>query len=131
MPLSFRRSLPIAGAAVILMAASAGAETPPLAAPHVRAEAPETRLLVQEVSEQSPTVRSLMERLQQSNVIVYVRFRQFSTFDFDGRVGMLSSTAGRRYLVIELACGRSHLVQMVTLGHELHHAVEIADAPSI
>jgi hypothetical protein len=37
----------------------------------------------------------------------------------------------RRYLVIELACDRSELVQMATLGHELHHALEIAGEASI
>jgi hypothetical protein len=145
MPLSFRRSLPIAGAAVILMAASASAQTPgdpnvaaalgpspALAAPpHVRAEAPDMRLLAQELSDQSPTARALIARLERSNVIVYIRFRAFASLDLDGRVGLLSSVGGRRYLVIELACARPRIVQLVTLAHELHHSVEIADAPAI
>jgi hypothetical protein len=50
---------------------------------------------------------------------------------FDGRIGILSAVGQRRYLMIELACDRSEPVQMATLGHELHHALEIAGEPSI
>jgi hypothetical protein len=161
MPLSSRRSLPIAGAAVLLLAASASAETlqapdsgshapapeavsPPAAPPHVRAEDLYARGLIADLAEQSATARALIERLQRSDVVVYVRFRIFAEADLDGRVALLSRTHNRapraaaargtldpRYLVIELACGRTRLVQMVTLAHELHHAVEIADAPSV
>jgi hypothetical protein len=39
--------------------------------------------------------------------------------------------APSRYLIIELACGRLRIEQLVTLGHELQHAVEIARAPAV
>ena len=44
---------------------------------------------------------------------------------------MTATLVGHRYLVIELACGRSRLSQMTALGHELYHAVEIANEPSV
>jgi hypothetical protein len=93
-----------AGLAFLAVAAAAMAQAPP----HVRGE-------------------NGMQRL----VAVYVRARPFTAIDLDGRVALLSVTAaGHRYLVIELACGRSELTQMTTLGHELFHAIEIAEEPS-
>jgi hypothetical protein len=107
------------------------AAAPHPAAPHVRAEARDVRQFIQDAMEASATARRLVERLQQSDLIVYVRFKVFPASGLDGRVGLLAAVPRHRFLVIELACGRSRLVQMATLAHELHHAVEIADAPAI
>jgi hypothetical protein len=51
--------------------------------------------------------------------------------DLEGRVGLLSTGGIHRYLVIDLACRRVELSQMATLGHELFHAIEIAEEPSV
>jgi hypothetical protein len=131
MPSSFRRSLPIAGAAVLLVAALASAETPAGAAPHVRALTPEGRALVEELADRSATVRGLIDRLQTSNVIVYVRHQTLEDGGLDGRTGLLGASPTHRFLVVELACGRSYLTQLVTLAHELRHAVEIAEAGDV
>src|SRR5262249_49356098 len=49
-----------------------------------------------------------------------------------GGVGVVWAVpGGQRFLVIELACGRADVVTLSTLGHELYHAVEIANEPSI
>ena len=60
-----------------------------------------------------------------------MRARVFTQIDLDGRIGLLSVAGGHRFLVIELACGRSEVSQMATLGHELFHAIEIAEEPSV
>ena len=103
----------------------------PLSAPHLRPEVM-LRPLVEQAAARSPSIRALIDRIEASDVIVYVRLRPFSQSDLDGRVALLSAMpAGQRFLVIELACGRADLVTLSTLGHELFHAVEIADQPSI
>jgi hypothetical protein len=89
------------------------------------------RRLVEDAARRSPAIRQLVDRLEALDVTVYIRIRPFSQTDLDGRVALLSSNGGHRYLVIELACGRSEIVQMATLGHELYHAVEIAAEPSV
>ncbi len=33
--------------------------------------------------------------------------------------------------MIELACGRPEISQLATLGHELFHAIEIAEEPTV
>jgi len=136
-PLSPGRSLPIAGVAVAMTAASALAETPAGAAPRVRPETREARALFADLTERSVTVRRLVDQLSRSNVVVYIRHRAFTDTTLDGRIGMVRSEGPNRILIVELRCGRSLVTQLVTLGHELQHAVEIAaaahvvDAPSL
>jgi hypothetical protein len=99
--------------------------------PHVRPETAMLRALTTQAAARSPLVHELIDRLDRTDVVVYIRHRTFGSVLLDGRIGILSAAGGRRYLVIELACDRSELVQMATLGHELHHALEIAAEPSI
>jgi len=102
-----------------------------MTAPHLRPEVM-LRPLVEQAAERSPSIRELIDRIEASDLIVYVRMRQFAQSDLNGRVALLSAMpAGQRFLVIELACGRADVVTLSTLGHELYHAVEIADEPSI
>jgi hypothetical protein len=99
--------------------------------PHLRPEAA-VRPLVARAAAQSPLVQALIDRIEAADVIVYVRIRQFAQSDLNGRVALLSAMPARqRFLMIELACGRSDVMTMSTLGHELYHAVEIAEQPSI
>ena len=99
--------------------------------PHVRPETATLRALTAQAAARSPLVHELIDRLDRSDVVVYIRHRRFGSVLLDGRIGILSAAGERRYLVIELACDRTELVQMATLGHELHHALEIAAEPSI
>jgi len=111
--------------------APAYAEDPWRPPPHVRPQTADARTLVADATARSPAVRAMLDRLEGSDVIVYIRHRMFVGSELQGWIGMLSAVAGRRYLVIELACGRSWADQIGTLGHELHHAIEIAGEPSI
>ena len=99
--------------------------------PHLRPETPGLRSLTTRAAERSPIVRALIDRLDQSSVIVYLRHRVFGPVAVDGQIGLLSASSTHRFLVIELACDRSELTQMATLAHELHHALEIAGEPSV
>src|SRR5437773_5391709 len=95
----------------------------------VRAESADIAALLDEGASRSATVRSLIEEIEQSNVIVYVRTRLFPSQVLDGRIGFLGTTPTTRFLAIELACIRTRDHQIATLAHELQHAAEIARAP--
>jgi hypothetical protein len=128
--------LPIRRAAVVLLllsiAASAHAQiAAPERAPHLRAETPDARAVIDQLLDRSATARQLADRLQQSDVLVYVRLRWFTTDAINGRIGVVRASGRPRVLVVELACRRTRQQQLAALGHELRHAVEIADAPSI
>jgi hypothetical protein len=98
--------------------------------PHVRGEGGMQRL-VDDAARRAPAIREWIDRLEELDITVYVRARVFTQLDLDGRIGLLSAAAGHRFLLIELACGRSEVSQMATLGHELFHALEIAEEPSV
>src|SRR3954453_2601903 len=112
--------------ALLAFAAPAIAQEPP----HVRGESG-MQQLIDDAGRRSPAIQEWIDRLQQMDVTVYVRTRVFATLDLDGRVALVSVRGAHRYLLIELACGRSELTQMVTLAHELFHAIEIAAEPSV
>lgn len=131
MPSPFRRSLPIAGVAVLVTAALALAETPAAPAPHVRPESAALAALLDQLLARSATARALVDRLDRSDVVVYVRHRAFTETTLDGRTGFVHSEKPTRYLIVELACTRPLIDQLTTLGHELQHAVEIAEAAGV
>ena len=120
-------------AASLQMVAVTTAATPAVSAtPHLRPLTAEARAITNELLDGSATARELAEHLEQSDVIVYIRYGSFQTRTLEGRIGLLVSAPNyARFLVLELATGRSRLQQMVALAHELRHAVEIADAPTI
>jgi hypothetical protein len=123
-----------AGAAAVMLlalAGSANAQDQIAPDPHVRGEGAMQRI-IDEAAQRSPSIREWIDRLQDLDVTVYVRAKSFAHSELEGRVALLSMTKqGHRYLVIELACGRAELLQMATLGHELFHALEIAEEPSV
>ena len=121
-----------AGALMILtaLAASASAQDQAAPPPHVRGD-DTMRRFIDEAARRSPAIREWIDRLQQMDVTVYVRMTVFSRRDLEGRVALLSTAGSHRYLVIELACLRTEIAQMATLGHELFHAIEIAEEPSV
>jgi hypothetical protein len=97
---------------------------------HVRPEKA-LRSLVDEATRRSPAVRALIDQLEGLDLTVYIRVRSFDQFDLEGRVGILAGADTHRYLVIELARGRTGDMQIATLAHELFHATEIAREPSV
>jgi len=98
--------------------------------PHVRGE-DGTQRLIDGAARRSSAIRQWIERLEELDVIVYVRAAVLPRLDLDGRLVLLAGTGSQRYVVIELACGRSELTQMTTLAHELFHAIEIAEEPAV
>ena len=100
--------------------------------PHVRADGADTRALLLDAAEKSATFRDLLERIDESDLIVYVRMQHFGALRLEGRIGFVSGAGapggGPRILLIELACPRSVDQQQATLAHELRHATEIGDA---
>jgi hypothetical protein len=99
---------------------------------HVRGTSPAVGRLIAETAEQSPAFQALLDRLEASTVIVYVRTASLPTLSIEGRTAFLkreTPAPDLRILVVELSCSRPLLSQSAILAHELRHALEIADAP--
>ena len=79
MPSPFRRALTLA-ATILVTAAAAHAQPPSrMPSPRIRPETKEARALFDELIARSPTAQRLVDRLEESNVVVYVRYRWFPT----------------------------------------------------
>jgi hypothetical protein len=124
------RSLLIAAAPFVALCTILHAQEP-LAPERVRGVDGGAKLLVRELLERSSTARDLAGALGESDVVVYVRHRLFGTKAIRGRIGLVASDATRRVLAIEIAQQQTVDDQLVSLAHELRHAVEIADEPTV
>ena len=79
----------------------------------------------------SNTFRRMVHRLRQSDVVVYLECGGSDDRSTDGRLTFVSAAGGVRYVHIRVARLPSADVQIALIGHELRHAVEVADAPTV
>ena len=109
---------------VLVTASRAGAADD--ASRHVRALDGRIEALIEERARRSPLFRSLLEVIERSTVIVYVESRMLPA-GLGGRLTFAGAGPPWRYLRIGIECRQSRDEQIAALGHELQHAVEIAD----
>lgn len=87
--------------------------------------------IISEGIDASPTFRDVVNRLNRSDVVVYVRCQKDVSNREDGYLKFVGSAAGYRYLQAHIRYNTSRSHQIALIGHELFHAVEVADAPSV
>jgi len=120
-------SLP-AFAAVLALVAGAPAAAGDI--PRLRTVDRHVRALLHEGLARSPSLRALVERLARGDVVVYLRCGPLPAH-LEGRLTFVSAVGGFRYVIVHLAPDRPYLRRLGALGHELQHAVEIAERPDI
>jgi hypothetical protein len=79
----------------------------------------------------SATFRRLVSRLERSDVIVYITVRVDMRPNLGGSLRIMGRSATDRFLHISLNGQHSRHILVALLGHELQHAVEVADAPEV
>lgn len=89
------------------------------------------QVLMEELLANSVTARGLVERLNASDLLVYVRISRFADKKLSGRLGFLDSHDPGRRLLIEIAPVQPKRERLVALAHELEHALEIAELPDV
>jgi hypothetical protein len=98
----------------------------------VRATDHRLNAAVEEGLRSSGTFRELVDRINISDVVVYVTAdAQKLPPGVDGRLTFLSATGGFRYVVVRVKSNLSIPRLVSLIGHELQHAREIADTESI
>jgi len=111
---------------VLLIAAPAFAG--PEETTRVRCLDRESRQLLDTVRAHSPTVRRMLERLESSDMITYLRIGpSFGRARATTRI--LGHVREARFVLISITSLVSEVDRVLLLGHELQHAVELADAP--
>jgi hypothetical protein len=99
--------------------------------PHLRPLHKDAARIVADGMAHSATFRSLANALEQSDVIVYVELRPDMQEGVGGSLRFLARSATHRFLRIQLSLSDSTLWRVALLGHELQHAVEVANAPDV
>ena len=79
----------------------------------------------------STTFRRLVQRLESSDVIVYVQMRPNMPSDIGGLLEFMGRGGTNRYLRVTVGSLHHQSVIVALLGHELQHAAEVADAPGV
>jgi len=127
------------GAAVVActLALAPGVDTPDSAAMvlerasyHVRSTDERAQAWIQAGAGGSPTFRDLLNRLSNSDLIVYVQIVDRLNGAF-GHTYFVKATETVRYIRIEVVPSGNFHEMVALVGHELQHAVEIAGAPRI
>jgi hypothetical protein len=109
------------------------AESAVLEAPtrHIRTTDASMRRLMRRGFRESRTFKDLVTRLQRSDVIVYIEEVPRLPGALEGRMMMLPRAYNHRYVRIQIALRGSTEDAIALLGHELHHAVEVAEAVDV
>lgn len=121
---------------LMVLCATLTAMAEPAAIPlgtHIRPLSRPAAELLQRAADRSATVRTQLQELEQTDVVVYlVDSMQTSTVDIRSGLHFLSVAAGTRYLVVWFDRWNLPPWEAVAMfGHELHHALEIAAVPDV
>jgi hypothetical protein len=140
------RAMPLVLAVVCLLATPAPSDAGPSPAPaaahaahRVRPRDPIAALLLRFGTEKSARFREVVRALERSNVIVYVEVRQESAHPVSGGLTFIGEAHGVRWVRAMVDSGTpSHIrtcqdiVRLTSiLGHELQHALEASQAPTM
>ena len=104
-----------------------------LTSPQRRVRAPDPRIqeLIAEGFSRSSTFAGLVIALNRSDVIVYIETVPSLRKDTMGRIAILPIAGTSRYLRIQIRADLPRKEAIALIGHELYHALEIADAPDV
>ena len=116
---------------VLVLLSSFITGTEPRDGSHVRTMDERLRNVIDEGLARSASFRDLVARLDGSDVIVYIERECPMSSRLFGRLTLLGAGGDRRYVNVRIACMLTTTEQIVATGHELRHAVEIADAPYV
>ena len=88
----------------------------------------ESLQLLETVRSHSPTARKLLDRLESSDLITYIRVAP--SFDrLRATTRIIGHSGQNRFVLVSITSMTAQVDQVLLLGHELRHAVELADAP--
>jgi hypothetical protein len=97
----------------------------------VRVEDERLARLLEYGTQHSALLQSLLARLESSDVVVYVRCDRQLRAELSGRLSYVATSGGLRYVIARVGYIGDRLRQIALVGHELRHAVEVADTPEI
>lgn len=98
---------------------------------HVRTTDGYVQGLLKTGLKRSPTFATLVRALEGTDVIVYIQAVNVLPADLAGRMLIMRDTGDQRYLRIQVTTGGAPADVIALIGHELRHALEVADASGV
>ena len=93
----------------------------------IRPQDPRSTQLLRDGIARSGTFRALVDRLEASNVFVYVQVSPFIKSTLAGQLTWMTQAGPYRYLRATLSPEQTVDQSIASLAHELQHAVEVLD----
>jgi hypothetical protein len=100
-------------------------------APRVRPHDKRAAALLVQALQVSATVRHLVDQLEHRQVVVYVQFENRLKGRLAGSLTWIAGTQHMRYVRVSINPELRGAAAVALLGHELQHALEVANEPSI
>jgi len=113
------------------VASTNAAAAVPDGGPRIRPQDDRSRSLLAAGAARSSTVRELIDRVEDSNVIVYVGVSPLLKSTLAGRVTWMTQAGDYRYLRITVSTDLTFDQAIASLAHELQHVVEVIDDPGV
>lgn len=126
-----RRAVLLAAVMLLIVASVVMAASSDDHVTHIRTADPAIRSLVGEAWLRSATFRKLLDTLEASDVVVYIRADPTLPQWLDARTSFVTTATGTRYLEVAFKPNEDVLLTMTLIGHELGHACEVAADASI
>ena len=99
--------------------------------PHVRGATPAVNTMLATGIRRSSTFARLVRDIDETDIIVYVEIVDSLPAGLDGRLTFLTKAGGFRYLRIQVPSNTGKNDLIAVIGHELQHAMEIAEHPNV
>ena len=98
---------------------------------HVRGATPAVNTMLATGIKLSGTFARLVRAIDDTDVIVYVEIVNSLPTGLDGRLSFSTKAGGFRYLRIQVPANTGKHDLIAVVGHELQHALEIAEHPNV
>src|SRR5215831_4053148 len=90
--------------AILVLPNHAFAGSMPRGVPRIRVESRYLRTELAHVIDRSPTLRTIVRQIEESDVIVYVTCERFASVTLEGRTAWSSASPDARYLRVQIDC---------------------------
>jgi hypothetical protein len=125
------RLLPMVVVCSTLVTSTAFAAKGPTGEVRLRPQDARLEQVLKEGARRSTTFKALVDRIEASNVIVYVALNPMMKSSLSGMLTWMTRAGGHRYLRASISTDLTFEQMIATLGHELQHAVEVIEDESV
>lgn len=117
--------------ALLLSASVAAAAKGPSGEVRLRPQDSRLELALKEGAKRSATFKALVDRIEASNVIVYVALNPGMKANLSGMLTWMTRAGDYRYLRASIATDLPFDQMIATVAHELQHAVEVIEDDTV